>query len=479
MRRDASGVEVRYERAGRVVARVHVPGAPFELAVPDAVSVQNDRAQAVIRLVESTDAFRECVGILSIPYLGPSGPGVAVLDVPPPSPFSRSDIAVMWAARNELDIPRRVARGANAAWSRIRLTRSDGIDLVALARAIGEANRLLQAWPRRDTTQLTWLPVARAGGRLRVRVTERHSRIFEQHGDRTVPRLSARSVGGVEDHTLRSLSVVSGLVARRIRQAPLRVGDQDVRREVARLFDRVAERARPTRTVLDGPAASWPQSFRGAYRALQAALSELEVLGVGDQRAPLSEVWELYEVWALQRVVAGLSSTWGVPTAPTGGLLSWRWVAAGVDVEVRYQTTVPAWPLEVDVSGTALTAIVGELRPDILLTVGRGANARYAILDPKKRAAPMKQDDVTAQASKYLWGVRAVRSGEIAPEVLLHSVTLLAPRGGPSAVHASGRVRVVSAAPSVGSDQLDERMSELVTALSRVEDRAAAEPDAI
>jgi len=437
---------VVFFRAGVEVARTEVAGHVLELDLPKSIELRRAGSGAV-HLIESPDPLYECCGQLPLPWVDRYGPHLSTLEVPPPFPFNGSDVATMWRARNRLVSKRRPPTSGEAEWSRLRVLVGDRVDWSALEAAVVTAGALLNAWPTRPAPAVTWLPVDRAGGRVLVGMTERAARSHRMPGaaPRT-PAVTARRTSVPRDRTLHALTAVAALLGERILAVPVLAAEPDLRDRLAGLFRRVASRSDPDRPVADPPPSAWPSPMSGAYSTCVRALATVRDLGPGNQSAPLSELWELYEVWTAQTVLGAIESVLG-PGGVTSGSRIGRWTDGSALIELHYQARIPASG-SVEILGEKYSAAVGDLIPDLLLVRRDGGVNNALVLDAKKRSSEMASDDLTANASKYLWGIRRSDSPGTVP--VLACAVMLAPLGGPAAGMAHGLADVYAAHPAAG-----------------------------
>src|SRR5205085_606273 len=78
------------------------------------------------------------------------------------------------------------------------------------------------------------------------------------------------------------------------------------RRRLLAPLGAVAEAAATPRGVVDDPPSTWPHAMQQFYSRAAMALTELEIVGAGDDTAPLSELWELYQAWVAELVLNSL-----------------------------------------------------------------------------------------------------------------------------------------------------------------------------
>jgi hypothetical protein len=440
---------VAFIRAGVEVASAEVPGHLLELDVPTSVEVRRQPGGDV-HLVESTEPWAECCGRLPLPWLGRTGPGVTVLDVPAAPPFTDFDVRAMWIARNRLTASRRPPTSGHADWSRIQHLLGTAVDWQSLATAVTAGSALLASWPSRPVPTVRWLPIDRAGGRVLVGATERSRRSHSAPATAAgAPAVTARRAVTPQERTLHALSAVAALLADRLAKVPGLAQQPDLRHRLVGLFQEVGQRAKPLRPVADPPPSAWPGPLAATYGACLRALSAVEVLGAGTDASPLSEVWELYQAWCAERVRYAISDQLGPSEkVPATGTCIGRWHDGTATVELHYEPVIPTGTNTVRILGTDFVAAVGELRPDLFLVRASLQATTALALDAKKRSAPMKWDDLTANASKYLWGIR--RSGHPDQVPAISGAVMLTPAGGPASGLPSGLGDAFLAHPGAG-----------------------------
>src|SRR5262249_18101419 len=136
------------------------------------------------------------------------------------------------------------------------------------------------------------------------------------------------------------------------------------------------------------------------------ALTELTILGAGEDTAPLSELWELYQAWVAEESLAHLETLLGAAgSSRRRPSLLGRW-SDGREIELHYTARVPAARGRVlSLCGNELYAAIGDLEPDLILAARVAGTMRMLVIDPKKRPY-LDPGTVTVEASKYLWGIR-------------------------------------------------------------------------
>ncbi len=453
---------VSFTRAGVVVAQATVPGHLLELDLPATVTVQR-RQDGSVDLMESDDPLLECCGRLALPWLSRLGPGTAFIDVPPPAPFDEADVDQMWSARNRLTALHRPPTSGDADWARLRRTMSSKVDWQALEQAVTAAASLLGAWPTRQIPTVAWLPFDRTGGRLLIGATERAARSHTMPAGATgAPAMTARRVTTAQDTTVHALTAVAALLGSAICVIPGLDAEPEMHDRLVGLFRRVADRSNPRRPVADPPPSAWPATIVATYSACLRALTAVTAVAAGNDSGPLSELWELYEAWCADSLRSALSASLGPSQrVPFRGSLIGRWTDGAATVELHYQAVVPAVG-SLQILGRSFTAVISELKPDLLLVRRDTNQTRVLVLDPKKRAAVLTSDDLTVNASKYLWGIRDASTTPLVPSVV--GVVLMAPLGGATSARKDGLASTMTAhpkqpVPKATADQLLQRLS--------------------
>jgi hypothetical protein len=435
---------VRYLRSDSVVAEEVVPGRILHLAPPSSVQVQH-RAGA-IDLIEDPDPLLECCGRLTLVTLDDAlETSVVGIEIPPPPPFTPHDLREMWDARNRLTSKRRSPTSGEADWSETSLSPSLQVRLERLPAAITSARGLLAHWPEQLIAVRRTLPLEQHGGREDLLATARHAAQTRPitHGRRLLPSRTVRTFGAAERRRCGAVSTIAALLrsqADRYLDSPLALPDAYERRAVLSPLAAVSEAAAVPTGSVDGPPSTWPSRMRTFYSLAAIALAELEIVGAGDDTAPLSELWELYQAWVAEGVLAAVIATLGPPTARTGrSSLLGRWVVAGDAIELHYQPLIPSRPGRTKtILGAPAIATIGDLQPDLILACRTSSGlSRALVIDPKKRPY-LDPGTVTVEASKYLWGIDGLP---------LEGVLLTSPTGGASARRLSGRAWTVAAKP--------------------------------
>jgi hypothetical protein len=442
---------VRFLRGGVPLSEAAVPGMLLELDLPKSITVR--RSGPLVDLVESPDPMLECCGDILLPWASRQDIGIQRMRVDVPMPFSNDNLRVMWEARNRIRERHRPPTSGEAPWATLRAEDRAALSWRELRRAAEAALHLLATWPKRTTPAVSWLPLEQPGRTILVSVTERHTRqhaVVLPHG--IAPTRTARRFAAREERRLQGLSTLATLAAQRVSEYSALDKLPSLRRDLASLFQRVAVRSRPAHRTTDPPPSTWPPQMASSYVSLLRALTAMRDEGAGQTVAPLSELWELYQAWVADQLVEGLTEILGQPVDEfSGGTSLARWSdGATATVELRYQPLIPSTPDTVGVTflGVRLLAVIGNLQPDLML-VRREQNTWHAVIvDAKKRSGSLLSEDLSVEASKYLWGVRQVSTRQMVPA--LEGVILAAPLGGVSATYAEGLATVMSVHPSTG-----------------------------
>jgi len=451
------GALVRFVRGGVPILEKHIPGTLLEVDIPSSVTFA--RTADGIDIIENSDPMLECCGRLALPWMSGRNYGVDYLHVPPPPPFSAEGVSVMWEARNRLRIKHRPPTSADAAWSTLSASSLDNLSWIEMRSAVEAAVALLSAWPTDPVRIVKWAPVESTRGRILVRDTER-SKHLEVMGGRVPVRVASAGSRRIE-RKLTGISVISALVADRIssHEVFMKVAGT-AGAELSDLFRRVSMRSRPNGLSIDPPASTWPPRMRVLYSSCVRLLTQLEDAGAGESHAPLSELWELYEGWVTESILAALTRKCGEALRGESGI-GWRWGAQEEQWVLLEQADIPSKGPKVEplnVLGTSLIGAVGASQPDVLLAHRKRGVTSLVVVDAKKRKKKMNPEDLTVSASKYLWNIRD------ASNVLNHAldaVFLAAPLGGPSSADPSGRSCAIFADPSEHSDFAEHLIEKL------------------
>lgn len=435
---------VRYLRGNSVVAEELVLGRILHLTPPPSVQVQH--RPGALDLVEDPDPLLECCGRLMLVMLNDVlEASVVGIEIPPPAPFTPHDLREMWDARNRLTSQRRSPTSGEADWSGTSLSPSLRLRLERLPAAITSARGLLAYWPEQLVAFRRTMPLERRGGREDPLATARHGARARsiRHGGRVLPSETVRIFGAADRRRCGAVSTIAALLRSRADsylESPSALPDPHERRAVLSPLAAVSQAAAPPKGTVDGPPSTWPNRMRIFYSVAAIALAELEIVGAGDDTAPLSELWELYQTWVAEGVLAAVTSLLGPPALRSNrSSLLGRWVVADDAIELHYQPLIPSRPGRTKaILGAPVIAKIGDLQPDLMLACRKGdGSTRALVIDPKKRPY-LDSGTVTVEASKYLWGIEGLS---------LLGVLLAAPTGGTNARRLSGRTWTVTAKP--------------------------------
>jgi hypothetical protein len=437
---------VSYLRRDVVIAQTVLDGRLLPIQLPTSVTASYGTGQ--VELVEVDDPTLECCGRLTLVTYDEDGEmAVSHLDVPPPPPFSKADLLDMWTARNRLDVARRPPTSGDADWSAVLLSPAFQIRLSMMPSALASARDLLRRWPARPAITHRTMPIERRGGRVDLLQTARarHRRPGVAIGDRTVPGETVRVFGERRHTKCGSVAAIADLLRHRanaVLAVPAAIPSEADRRAVLAPLGGVSEMAAVPRGRVDGPPSTWPHALQTFYSRAATALAEVEVVGAGDDSAPLSELWELFQSWVAERTLALMTDILGPPKPVAKSSCLGRWTHGAEIIELHCEPTIPAGPGQfIAICGVPVHAVVGDLRPDVLIAVrtSQGGPQMLAV-DPKKRPH-LDSETLTTEASKYLWGIRS--SGAVC------GVVLVAPSGGVSSKRTAGLAWTVQARPRV------------------------------
>lgn len=440
---------MRFVRGGVPILEKHIPGTLLEFDIPPSVTFA--RTPDGIDIIENSDPMLECCGRLALPWMSGRNYGVDYLHVPPPQPFSAEGVSVMWEARNRLRSKHRPPTSAEAAWSRLSASSFDTLSWIEMQSAVEAAVGLLSAWPTDPVRIVKWAPVESTRGRILVHDTERSKHLEIMDGG--VPVRVASAGSRRIERKLTGISVITALVADRISSHEVFMKAAGTAgAELSDLFRRISVRSRPVGLSIDPPASTWPPRMRVLYSNCIRLLTQLEDTGAGESHAPLSELWELYEAWVTESILAALTRKYGEALRVESGT-GWWWRAGEDQWVMLEQADIPSKNPKAEpckVLGTSLIGAVGASQPDVLLAHRKsGGLTSLVVVDAKKRKKKMNPEDLTVSASKYLWNIRD------ASNILnsaLDAVFLVAPLGGPRSADPSGRSSVILADPSECSD---------------------------
>lgn len=340
---------------------------------------------------------------------------IEFLQLPPPAPFSTSDISAMWEATARLPGGTRTSRQRDSLTRAMagRTRSPTGASIVALPQVVEAAQALLARWPLVDRSVARWRAVALPGGREDIARSLRQgsaSRLQSVGGAESAAR-TIRRMGAFERWTLRTLAAVVREVARRFSEDS--AGDELVL-QVKPLLTRVADGLDPVDSrSIDPPLSAWPPQMRGLLDACTWYLAELSAVAVGDDYAPICHLWEIYEGWVSYVVLDELERLLGPPSHGPE-------VASRRDANVTFRTrwdrgderSVEYWSqLEVQAQAAAhgprLRSVSAPLVPDGVLLIESPGETLVVVLDAKHRSSGMTLGDLSNSTAKYLWGLRS------------------------------------------------------------------------
>jgi hypothetical protein len=406
-------MDVVLRSAGRILASVDLPGQL--LVKPDGLTAEiSDEGISLDVPPRGTEGFPDAlVGALPLVYTMPGSgmPAVLLLDVPPPPPFTAQHITEMWSAITASSIPMAASVSVQGRALGAAESRGYGFDPQALPTAIGHLASMSRRWPDREMTAIEWRPFEVRGGREDLRETDRRAgRLagLPRPGRTPMPEMTARRLGSTVPWGSRRLATICSGLGQALRT---RAGSDDGSQVLA-IVDHVARRSLRYADGPDASISSWPHEARAAFRAVVRALVELAAAaGAGTEYVPLSDLWRLYETWVAVMCHDVLAARYGPAEAVEANWWACSWTSAtGVCIRLHAQATISDRVDPVIAAGPpGFESISSDLRPDCLIALRSPAGDQTLIcVDAKQRksATGMTAADVTATASKYLWGIR-------------------------------------------------------------------------
>lgn len=411
---------------------------------------------------------RALAGTLTLPQLVGREVEFVELTIPSNGRFSQEDLRLLWEAGAELSTWRQarmaMARDAGTFGAPEVTGTVDTLrDWRSLVACANDAGTLLASWPSVLDRQQVWLPVGVIGGVEDLLGTERSA---ESHGalhegdDPLLVSQSARWRGVRRNLTSVTISTLATTIINVVRSS-LPEDQVVLLRPVLDPIATVARIAAAPAGSRDPDPSSWPAPFVGFAAACMRTLAELQSVRRGTGVVPFLDTDELYEAWlaiAVRRVLDARFGPWSVPMS--GAWASWEADDAAIELWIKPRIARDG----TDIAGTRLHALVAEtLAPDPLLTVTRGEVAAFAVVDAKSWAS-MLPEQALEQSAKYLYGIRRSDEPMLVPAVAGADLVTcaVAPRNGASDI---SRVRVVSATPTSGLDELDDRIGEVTDQL--------------
>lgn len=176
---------------------------------------------------------------------------------------------------------------------------------------------------------------------------------------------------------------------------------------------------------------------------------------------PFLDTDELYEAWLAVSVRKVLDAEFGPWVVSSSTALA-AWESDETVIELWMKPTITRSGSSI--AGSLLQALVAEtLAPDLLLSATRGDASAFAVLDAKSWAQ-MLPEQALEQSAKYLYGIRSGEDPFRIPSISgVDLVTCApAPQIGTSKL---SRIRVISATPTFGVDELAGRIKEVTNEL--------------
>lgn len=405
--------------AGRESISVEVPGSPLLSKLAPFKAKQASHGW-VLDYVPRDGVDKIC-GFLNVVTVDPSGRTTTTpVWIPPPPPFTNEEVVAMWrdVLDADLGLPSDISlQGQLDGFSgtkRSKLGERRRDDL--LPELLAFARQMLVNWPQYAVPDRVWRPVGSPGGVEEPIATLKNGWIAGV-GERnhrtaiTLPALSARrsvKSANIKHRTLaRLLQRVCGILESEYEPTK----SVDVLRSHIQM---VASKARPeNHSHVDLAPSSWPTIIRGFAESAWRFIETRSATGSdSDRPVPLCEVWRLYERWIAVKTLRSVTDRLGDPSCVkalslTGERWLAQWLANDWNVTLESQYTFG------DKVGVGLTwrshfrSVTTRLIPDVCLVVeSMGANPSVLLIDAKERSESYGQDQASAEAAKYLWGIR-------------------------------------------------------------------------
>jgi hypothetical protein len=434
-------------RAGEVIAQKRIQGEMLNTPLPSALAVQSISGE--ITITEAAASFGEYCGLLPLVWVEAGKIHTGDLQVPAPYPFQHDDIRAMWLARNSLRLQRRIGEGGEYEWARLAASPSEVIAFRYLQCAFDQARLLISKWPNSHSSTIAWRPTERPGGRVLTSLTERRTRGVASGPSGPVPIATARRFASAVPRRYRQLELIAHEVATRVAGSIALGSHPELQGRLVAVFREIAQKSRPLSRTVDPPMSTWPPIVQSTFASCVAVLAALRDIGEGNGSAPLTPLWELYETWVAAEVMRSLTNLLGSPL-PRSGRAIGRWAMGGSVLSLYYQALIPPHGREVQsYGGVPLVSVVGELLPDLLVTLEKDTEFAAMVIDAKKYGRYVDSAALSQNASKYIWSIRKAGAATLS-DPALNWVTLVAPLGGAAASHDLGRMSTLKMHPSEG-----------------------------
>ena len=361
------------------------------------------------------------------------------IDLPPPLPFRKGDVSLMWETLRSSPVPLPSGIGAQgrldladpAAW------REKGLEPEFLPAAHRAARALAAEWPPIESIQHTWRPIDVTAGREDERSTEKRAGLFPaielQDGTRR-PTMSSRIVPSVELWRSNQLAAMAREVLDRIIAANKGCAPEFKTSELVAPFEVVARQAQGRASTPERPFSTWPPRASAALTAFGALLSDVAPSDAGITYAPLCHLWRLFESWVALQVYVQLAddrrlSLLDPPEQGRGD--EWHAVFDRPEgqVIVVAQPQISDEPASCKILERAvLFSVSSILQPDVVVAIEDRHSQTWHIdvYDAKKHSRTMTPGGVAEAASKYVWGIR--RKGLTGHDLAVRAVTLITTR---------------------------------------------------
>jgi hypothetical protein len=333
-----------------------------------------------------------------------------------------------------------------------------------MQRTVSSASALLSRWPQRTRTIQRWLPSEMSGGLEDVVATERFlgSPVAPLAGDPPRPGSTLRHFGGSESWRITAVVIVADALLRSLSavETDLLSGEgREFCRHLMALLSQVRSASQSDRPLLDPPASTWPMPIRRFVAAGIAALTGLSANGAGRDWLPFVNIWRIYEDWLCERLLATAQRVLGPPTGNDG--LRLRWDNDRGQVTLLIQPGFSTKGREV--LGSRIFSVTStSLQPDAVLAgLPRGRRIPKLIAIDAKERGEINADELTSEASKYLWGLRLDPGTARSATPFMSGVVLVSPAGGASSSYPHlGKAATMAAAP-FGTPNTNPRRQDL------------------